>query len=231
MRWCGRPLTSNHRGGPDPGHKPDAGSCLEGCELALRARGPDFRLPPAPAGGRDRYRILMIGDRDGRGRGRAAVLRAGRRDRHRQAAGQRHDPGAQRHPPGRPAAGDEGVRHHPPPAAGDGGLAALLAGGAGRDGGHQRLLEAGVLPAGAGGPGLPALPGVAGQGAARAAEDRPAGLRLAGQDHRAGIAGGQLRAPGGHPPAAHPHPLPQAADPGPHRGEGRAARSCWRTRT
>src|SRR6266851_2407910 len=54
MRWCGRPLTSNHHGGPDPGHKPDAGSCLEGCELALRARGPDFRLPPAPAGGRDR---------------------------------------------------------------------------------------------------------------------------------------------------------------------------------
>jgi hypothetical protein len=35
------------------------------------------------------------------------------------------------------------------------------------------LLEAGVLLAGAGGPGLPALPGVAGQGAARAAEDRP----------------------------------------------------------
>ena len=54
MRWCGRPLTSNHHGGPDPGHKPDAGSCPEGCELALRARGPDFRLPSAPAGGRDR---------------------------------------------------------------------------------------------------------------------------------------------------------------------------------
>ena len=77
-----------------------------------------------------------------------------------------------------------------------------------------------VLPAGAGGPGLPALPGVAGQGAARAAEDRQAGLRLAGQDHRAGIPGGQLRAAGGHPPAAHAHPLPQAADPGPHCGEG-----------
>ena len=54
MRWCGRPLTSNHHGGPGPGHKPDAGSCPEGCELALRARGPDFRLPSAPAGGRDR---------------------------------------------------------------------------------------------------------------------------------------------------------------------------------
>src|SRR5690348_12888728 len=103
--------------GPTPGTSLNAGSCLVGCALALRARGPDFRLPPAPAGGRDRYRILMIGDRDGRGRGRAAVLRAGRRDRHRQAAGQRHDPGAQRHPPGRSAAGDERVRHHPPPAA------------------------------------------------------------------------------------------------------------------
>ena len=43
----------------------------------------------------------------------------------------RHDPGAQRHPPGRPAAGDAGVRHHPPPAAGAGGLAALLAGASG----------------------------------------------------------------------------------------------------
>ena len=29
----------------------------------------------------------------------------------------------------------------------------------------------------------------------------------------------QLRAAGGHPPAAHPYPLPPAADPGPHRGE------------
>jgi hypothetical protein len=32
-------------------------------------------------------------------------------------------------------------------------------------------------------------------------------------------AAGQLRAAGGHPPAAHPHPLPQAPDPGPHRRE------------
>jgi len=36
-------------------------------------------------------------------------------------------------------------------------------------------------------------------------------------DHRAGVAGGQLRAAGGHPAAPHPHPLPEAADPGPHR--------------
>ncbi len=59
-----------------------------------------------------------------------------------------------------------------------------------------------------------------GQGAARAAGDRQAGLGLAGEDHRAGIAGRQLRAPGGDPAAAHAHPLPQAADPGPHCGEG-----------
>jgi transposase len=37
---------------------------------------------------------------------------------------------------------------------------------------------------------------------------KTAGLRLAGQDHRAGVTGGQLRAAGGHPPAAHAHPLP-----------------------
>ena len=122
------------------------------------------------------YRIPMLGDRDGRGRGRAAVLRARRRDRHREAAGQRHDPGAERHPEGRAAAGDPGVRHHAPPAAGDGGLAALLGRDPRRDGGNQRLLEAGLLPAGTAGAGPPALPGVAGQGAARAAEERQAGL-------------------------------------------------------
>src|SRR5262245_32445667 len=59
----------------------------------------------------------------------------------------------------------------------------------------------------------------AGQGAARAAQDRQAGLRLAGEDHRAGRAAGQLRAPGGDPPAAHAHPVPAAPDPGPHRRE------------
>jgi hypothetical protein len=37
----------------------------------------------------------------------------------------------------------------------------------------ERLLEAGVLPAGAGGLRLHLVPGIAGQGAARAAQDRP----------------------------------------------------------
>ena len=49
------------------------------------------------------------------------------------------------------AAGDPQVRHHAPGAAGAGGLAALLAGGESGHGVHLRLLEAGVLPAGAGG--------------------------------------------------------------------------------
>ena len=75
-------------------------------------------------------------------------------------------------------------------------------------------------PAGAGGLRLPALPGRRSR-RCPGGQDRPAGLRLAGQDHRAGVAGGQLRAPGGHPPAPHAHPLPQAADPGPHAEKDR----------
>ena len=85
---------------------------------------------------------------------------------------------------------------------------------------YLRLLEAGVLPAGAGGLRLHLVPGLAGQGAARAAEDRQAGLGVAGQDHRAGVAGRVVRAAGGHPPAAHAHPLPPQAGPDAHRAEG-----------
>ena len=130
-----------------------------------------------------------------------------------------------------PAAGDPGVPGHPQGPAGAGGLAAVLAGDQDRDGGHRGLLEAGVLPAGAGGLRLRAVSRRAGQGAARAAEDGQAGLGVAGEDHRAGLAAGQLRAAGGDPAAAHPYPLPQAPDPGPHRREGSGARSCWKTRT
>jgi hypothetical protein len=71
----------------------------------------------------------------------------------------------------------------PQGAAGAGGLAAVLGRGESRHGVCQRLLEAGVLPAGASGLRLPAVPGLAGQGAARAAQDRQAGLGLAGEDH------------------------------------------------
>src|SRR5712671_3940964 len=50
-------------------------------------------------------------------------------------------------------------------------------------------LEAGVLPAGAGGLRLPALPGVAGQGAARPAEDRLDSAWLAGITGQGSLAG------------------------------------------
>ena len=129
------------------------------------------------------------------------------------------------------AAGDPRVRHHAPPAAGDGGLAALLGRGTGRDGGHVGLLEAGVLPAGAAGPGSPALPGVAGQGAARATEDRQAGLGLAGEGHRAGVASRVVRAARRHQAAAHRYPLPAEADPGPHRGEAAGREAAGSTPT
>ena len=52
------------------------------------------------------------------------------------------------------------------------------------------------------------------------------GLGVAGEDHRAGRAAGLLRAPGGDPPAAHPHPVPAAPDPGPHRREEPGGESC-----
>jgi hypothetical protein len=54
------------------------------------------------------------------------------------------------------------------------------------------------------------------------------GLGVAGEDHRARAAAGQLRAAGGHPAAAHPCPLPQAPDPGPHRGEGAVREAAGR---
>ena len=67
-----------------------------------------------------------------------------------------------------------------------------------------------------------------GQGAARAAEDRQAGLGLAGEGDRAGVGGRVVRAAGGHPPAAHPYPLPQAADPGEDRGEAAGREAAGR---
>ena len=73
-------------------------------------------------------------------------------------------------------------------------------------GGDRGLLEAGVLPAGARGVRLRAVSRRAGQGAARAAEDRQAGLGVAGEDHRAGLAALQLRAPGGRSAGCAPTP-------------------------
>ena len=129
---------------------------------------------------------------------------------------------------GPPAAGDPLVPHHPQGAAGAGGLAALLGGHQGRawrppattgsrctscwkrEGFDCELYHAAQVKA---------LPG-------RPKTDR-ARLGLAGADHRAGRAALQLRAARADPPAAHPHPLPAAPDPGPHRREaagGEAAR-------
>ena len=42
---------------------------------------------------------------------------------------------------------------------------------------------------------------------------------------------GLLRAPGGDPPAAHPHPLPAAPDPGPHRRKEPGGKTAGWTRT
>lgn len=69
--WCGRLLTSVDLGELGLVAEPDAGSRLEGSELALQARGPDSRLPSAPAGavpGRVGMQLLsspMVGLRPG----------------------------------------------------------------------------------------------------------------------------------------------------------------------
>jgi hypothetical protein len=57
MRLVRPPADVIFLGGLDPVNQSDAGRCLEGCELALHARGPDFRMPSAPAGGLTAYRI------------------------------------------------------------------------------------------------------------------------------------------------------------------------------
>src|ERR1035437_10129402 len=57
--------------GPTPCKSLNAGSrFLQGCDMALRARGPDFRLPTAPADGHDRYRRFIVGGWDARRGGR-----------------------------------------------------------------------------------------------------------------------------------------------------------------
>jgi hypothetical protein len=67
----GRPLTPSVPSGPDPGKQSERRElAFEGRELVLRARGPDFRLPTAPADGHDRViRVLIIGVHGGRGGG------------------------------------------------------------------------------------------------------------------------------------------------------------------
>ena len=113
-------------------------------------------------------------------------------------------------------------------AAGAGGLAALLGRDQGRDGGHRRLLETGVLRAGITRVRLRAVQRRAGQGPAGQAQDRPGRLGLARQDHRAGDDLLQLRAARADPQAAHPHPLPPSPHPGPHRREAAGGETAGR---
>ena len=91
--------------------------------------------------------------------------------------------------PARRAPGDPQLRHHQAGGAGAGGLAAVLAGARGGDGGNRRLLEGAVLPAGGRGVRLRAGRREAGQEPAGPAQAGPVGFA---------VAGGVLRARRGH---------------------------------
>jgi hypothetical protein len=165
-------------------------------------------VPVAPAGNRAvdpsaRRRPGAGGDQRQRG-----AHRAGRGVGYRQGGAGVLCAGAQCAGVGSAAAGGADLPDDDPLAAGDGGSA----GGAGRDpggdGGHQRLLEGALLPAGGA-----RVRGVAGQrqgcqAPAGAAQDRPAGRGVAGQGRRAAAAAAQLRAATGDPSAAGCGPLP-----------------------
>jgi hypothetical protein len=75
-------------------------------------------------------------------------------------------------------------------------------GDAGRDGGHQRLGEAGVLPAGSRRIHLLAAQRQARQERPRPPQDRQAGCGVAGQGGRAGHVPAKLGAASPDPPAA-----------------------------
>ena len=137
-------------------------------------------------------------------------------------AGPAGDPGACRGQPGAAGGRDPQLRHYQAGGAGAGGLAALLAGARGGDGGNQRLLEGPVLPAGG--------RGVRVRAGRRQAGQEPAGTAQEGSG-RLALAGGVLRARGGHRvlrgragvpdhPAAHPVPAgpDRGADPGEAKG-------------
>ena len=128
-------------------------------------------------------------------------------------------PGARCGRAGQAAAGGGDLPDDDPLAAGVGRPAGGAGGDPGGDGGDQRLLAAGVLPAG--GPGVGDLAGQRprGEAPARAAQDRPAGCGVAGQARRAGHAAAQFRAASGDPAAAGPDPLPRRPGRGAHRRE------------
>ena len=113
--------------------------------MVLRARGPDFRLPPAPADGRDRNRPLIVGAADAR---RAKTSRCSPSG----SPGWTSPRPGSRSPSGCPATPRPGRRQQETRAFGTtrrellalADWLRLLGRDQGRDGGHRRLLEAGV---------------------------------------------------------------------------------------
>ncbi len=108
-------------------------------------------------------------------------------------------------------------------------MAGRRAGHPGGDGGHRPVVEADLVGAGGGG-----FPAAAGQRPAcqdpPGPQDRCVRRGLAGGAVGAWAAAGQLRAAGGHPGAARPDPLPQAARSRPMPRKVSAFRRPWRTR-
>jgi hypothetical protein len=129
---------------------------------------------------------------------------------------------------GKRTGGGHRLRHDDPLAAGAGRPAGRAGGDQGGHGGHQRLLEGPVLPAG--GPGVGGLAGqrAGGQAPPGAAQDRQAGCGVACQAGRAGHAAAQLRAAPADPAAAGPGPatVPTWSRCAPPRSSG--SRSCSR---
>jgi hypothetical protein len=218
-RGCGRPLTSLCLGGPDPAKQPERRELLfSAVTWCFEPADQISACPAAPADGRDRVSPLIVGammqeaEDEPLFAGHAAgidIAKAGIEVTIRVPSDTRRG-GRQQETRSFRTTRKELL-------ALAGWLRCWQVTKVGME--STELLEAGVLPAGGRGPGLRAVPRRAGQGAARTPEDRQAGLCLAGEDHRAGLAARQLRAPGRDPQAAHPHPLPAAPDPGPHRRE------------
>jgi hypothetical protein len=81
--------------------------------LALRARGPDFRFAPCSRGRpRPFYRILATRRPEWKKPGTSRCSASGPPGSTSASSWSWPRSGCQRHPPGWPAAGDEGVRHH-----------------------------------------------------------------------------------------------------------------------
>src|SRR4029453_12558252 len=124
------------------------------------------------------------------------------------------------------AAGDPDPPDDDPLAAGPGRPAGGAGGDPGGDGGHQRLLEGGLLPAGSG-----RVRGLAGECPRRqappgTAQDRHPGRGAAGAPRRAAAAAAPLRPPTGDPAAAGRGPLPGGSGRGPDRRKAAGGAGC-----